>query len=251
MQLPIGVFGVAIATATLPSISRDAALEEMDSFRETIGQSVRLALLLTVPSAVGLAVLGRPIVALIYERGTFTPNDTAHTADALACYAVGLAGYAAVKILAPAFYAIGNTRTPMMISLVMIAVNFFMNWSLVTVLQERGLALSTSAVSLANFLLLHSILSRRVRGLEDRKTGIAVVKILLASAAMAVACWQLNELLGSPSGRSLGVKLGIVLLQIGSGAVVFYVSALALRVEELSAASRMFSGMLRRLARSR
>jgi putative peptidoglycan lipid II flippase len=105
MQFPIGVFGVAIATATLPAISRSAALKEAKDFRRTLASSIRLAFLLTVPSAVGLIVLGRPIIALIYERGHFGPDDTAHTADALAFYAAGLAGYSAIKILAPAFYA--------------------------------------------------------------------------------------------------------------------------------------------------
>jgi putative peptidoglycan lipid II flippase len=105
MQFPIGVFGVAIATATLPSISRSAALEDLDAFRRTMASSIRLTFLLTIPSAVGLIVLGRPIIALIYEGNKFHPDDTTHTAGALACYAIGLAGYSAIKILAPAYYA--------------------------------------------------------------------------------------------------------------------------------------------------
>ena len=117
MQFPIGVFGVAIATATLPSISRSAALKDMSEFRHTLAGSIRLAFLLTIPSTIGLIVLGRPIIALIYEHRSFGPNDTDHTSAALACYAIGLAGYAAIKILAPAFYALNDSRTPMMISL--------------------------------------------------------------------------------------------------------------------------------------
>src|SRR5438132_9369043 len=123
MQFPIGVFGVAIATATLPAISRNAALKAHDDFRHTLAGSIRLAFLLTIPSAIGLIVLGRPIIALIYERGHFTTDDTMHTANALALYAVGLAGYSAIKILAPAFYALGDARKPMIVSLLSIGTN--------------------------------------------------------------------------------------------------------------------------------
>ena len=249
MQLPIGVFGVAIATATLPAISRNAALDEMDDFRSTIGRSIRLALVLTIPSSVGLAVLGRPIISLVYERGVFTANDTAHTANALAFYAIGLAGYSVVKILAPAFYAIGDARTPMRISLSMIFINFVMNWALVGILQERVLALSASTVALGNFILLYSILSRRLNGIENRKTMIAVFKILVASGLMALACIGSSQLLGSPSGKPVAIKVSIVLSQVGLGAAVFYVSAWILRVEELTAATSVITGRLRRIVK--
>jgi len=131
MQFPIGVFGVAIATATLPSISRSAAVKDTSEFRHTLAGSIRLAFLLTIPSTAGLIVLGRPIISLIYERGSFGPNDTDHTAAALACYAIGLAGYAVIKILAPVFYALNDSRTPMIVSLLSMAINFVMNWMLV------------------------------------------------------------------------------------------------------------------------
>ena len=123
MQLPLGVFGVAIASATLPFISRSAASGRTDEFRRTLSRSLGLVFLLSVPSSVGLAVLGRTMIAAIYEGGKFEPYDTQQTALALTYYAVGLAGYSAIKVLVPAFYAIGDSRTPMIISLVSIGVN--------------------------------------------------------------------------------------------------------------------------------
>ena len=106
MQFPIGVFGVAIATATLPTLSRNSSQPDYREFRQTLAHSLTLVFLLCIPSALGLAVLGRPIIALIFEHGKFTSFDTVQTANALAAYSLGLAGYAAIKVLSPAFYAL-------------------------------------------------------------------------------------------------------------------------------------------------
>jgi putative peptidoglycan lipid II flippase len=238
MQFPIGVFGVAIATATLPAISRNAALAALDDFRHTLASSIRLAFLLTIPSAVGLVVLGRPIIALIYERGHFTVDDTMHTANALAFYAAGLAGYSAIKILAPAFYALGDARKPMIVSLLSIATNYVMNWLLVSRYQERGLALSTSTVALLNFALLYFIMQRRIQGLEGRRTLLTVIKIMIASAAMGAACWAMNATIMRLLGDHFAARVINVALSVGLGALIFYVGAWLLRIEELQAATR-------------
>ncbi len=249
MQFPIGVFGVAIATATLPSISRSAARKDMNEFRHTLAGSIRLAFLLTIPSAAGLIVLGRPIIALIYERGHFDAADTQHTAAALAFYAVGLAGYSAVRILAPAFYAINDARTPMMISLLSMATNFVMNWMLVGVLQERGLALSTSTVALMNFGLLYAIMRRRVDGIEGRRTAITVGKILAASVVMGVVCWAISSFIGRIAGVSLAARTANVVLSVSAGAGVFYIVASMLGIQELKAATDVVVSRFARLLR--
>ena len=152
MQFPIGVFGVAVATATLPTLSRNTNQLDYGAFRQTLAHSLTLVFLLCIPSAVGLAVLGRPIVALIFEHGKFTSFDTVQTANALAAYAIGLAGYGAIKVVSPAFYALNDARTPMFISLFSIAVNYLMNSLLVSRFGHVGLAFSTSTVALVNFL---------------------------------------------------------------------------------------------------
>ncbi len=252
MQFPIGIFGVAIATVTLPSISRSAAREHLDEFRHTIASSIRLAFLLTIPSAVGLAVLNRPIIALIYQYGPFTAADTNHVAAALSCYAVGLAGYSAVKILAPAFYALNNARTPMLISLFTIVVNFVMNWMLVDLLQERGLALSASTVGLINFGLLYIMMWKRIGRLEGKATLITAIKIFAASAVMGLVCWAVSLGVGRAA-RDLetisrvGARLLEVVTSVGVGALVFYFVARLLRIEELETATE---AVLSRLTRT-
>ena len=245
MQFPIGVFGVAIATATLPAISRNAALKEVKDFRRTLAASIRLAFLLTVPSAVGLMVLGRPIIALIYERGHFGPNDTTHTAGALAFFAIGLAGYSAIKILAPAFYALNDSRTPMLISLFSILTNFFMNWMLVDVMRERGLALSTSVNALLNCSALYFIMRRRLKGIDDRKTAFALGKILFASAVMAAVCWVASSTISRFAGESFTARLLNVTASVTLGAGTFYLCALLLGIEELTAATNAITRRFR------
>jgi len=246
MQFPIGVFGVAIATATLPAISRSAARKDEAEFRHTLASSIRLAFLLTIPSAVGLIVLGQPIIALIYERGHFGPNDTKHTAAALAFFAVGLTGYAAIKILAPAFYALGDARTPMIISLASMVTNFVMNSLLVSVLQERGLALSTSTVALANCGLLYLIMQRRIKGIEGLRTAQAVAKIALASIVMGAACWGVSTGVARLLGHEFTGRLASVVLSVGAGAGLFYLAASLLGVEELRTATEVLGRRFRR-----
>jgi putative peptidoglycan lipid II flippase len=154
MQLPLGLFGVAIASATLPAISRSACGRQHGEFRRTLSRSLGMVFLLTVPSAVGLAVLGEPMVGAIYEGGKFTAADVHQTALALGCYAVGLTGYAAIKTLAPAFYALGDARTPMIVSLVSVGINYLAASTMVGALGQSGLALTTSFVSIFSFIAL-------------------------------------------------------------------------------------------------
>ena len=124
MQLPLGLFGVAMASATLPSIARSVARGEMDEFRRTLSNSLGTVFLLTIPSSVGLIVLGKSIIGAIYQGGRFQLYDTQQTAVALSYYAIGLMGYAALKVLSPAFYALNDARTPMLVSLGSIVVNY-------------------------------------------------------------------------------------------------------------------------------
>jgi putative peptidoglycan lipid II flippase len=208
---------------------------------------MRLAFLLTIPSAVGLIVLGQPIIALIYERGHFGKADTEHTAAALSFFAIGLTGYAAIKILAPAFYALGDSRTPMIISVGSMLTNFVMNWSLVGVMQERGLALSTSVVALGNCGLLYFIMRKRIKGLEGRRTALAMAKILLASMAMGAGCWALSNGAEHILGGSFSARLITVAVSVAVSAGLFYLIASLLGIEELSAATRTLTGRLKRI----
>lgn len=233
MQFPIGVFGVAIATATLPPLSRSTTNPDYVEFRQTLAHSLALVFLLCIPSAVGLAVLGRPIVALVFEHGKFTGFDTVQTANALAAYAIGLAGYAAVKVLSPAFYALNDARTPMLISLGSIAVNFVMNSLLVGPFGHVGLAFSTSTVALVNFLLLALFMRRRLGLLGGRRLGSTVLRICAASLPLALAAWLTSVLAAALPLQGFLLHLVQVTGAIAVAAIVFYGCCRLFRIEEL------------------
>ncbi|HXG53389.1 MAG TPA: murein biosynthesis integral membrane protein MurJ [candidate division Zixibacteria bacterium] len=233
MQLPIGVFGVAVATAALPPLSRLAVRQDPAEFRATLAHALGLVFLWCIPSAVGLAVLGRPIIALIFEHGRFTAFDTAQTANALAAYSAGLAGYAAIKVLSPAFYALQDARTPMIVSLISIAINYGLNSLLVQPFGHVGLAFSTSGVALANFLMLALLMRRRIGGLEGRRLAASVARIAAASAAMAGAAWGASALCAGLPLRGIALRLAQVGVAVPLGAAVFYAAGRCLGVEEL------------------
>ncbi len=250
MQIPIGEFGVAIATTALPSLSRSTAYPDFSVFRQTLVHSLALVFLLCIPSAAGLAVLAKPIVALIFEHGKFTAFDTAQTANALAAYAIGLAGYGAIKVLSPAFYALNDARTPMLISLVSIAVNYMMNSLLVGPFGHVGLAFSTSTVALVNFLLLALFMRHRLGGLEGRRLGATVLRICAATLAMVLVAWSINYLADSFPLHGFALDLVRVIAAIVLAALAFYQSCRLLHVEELTEAVESLGGrFLRRFAR--
>lgn len=190
MQFPIGVFGVAVMTAALPAMSRCLSRDDYADFGRTLSRSIELVLLLTLPSAAGLAVLGEPVMRLIYEHGRFTPADTLATAASLSAYALGLPGYAAVKIVQPAYVAMGDAKTPMVTSIIAVACNAALNYVFIQLLRvgHVGLALSTSVMATSNVLVLILILEMRRPTLERRRLVAEVSKIAIATAVMAAAC---------------------------------------------------------------
>ena len=250
IYLPIGIFGVAISTATLPVTSRAAAMDNLDEFRRTLANSLRLTLLLTIPSAVGLIILREPIIALIYQYGRFTPGDTVQTAMALACYAIGLTAYSADRVLAPSFYALRNARIPMLVSLLSIVTNYAVAKFTVDYLKigHIGLALSISAVAIVNFALLFFFMRRKLNGIEGRSLLSTFAKVILASAAMGAVCWLVSDRIENNLGLDgLFARLINVSASISVGVIVFYLGARLLKVGEII----QLTGAIERKFRSR
>lgn len=260
MQLPIGMFGVAVGTAAIPVMSRLASEGKIKELRDTISSSMNLVFLLTLPSACGLIILGEPIIRMIYEGGKFNSIATSMTAAALAGYSVGLTGYAAIKILSPAFYALNDAKTPMIIAVVSIGVNllgsyFLREWlSNYGVTPETphgyghvGVALATSLVALVNFFALALILRGRIKRLNGRSILFSFLKIAAASAIMSVAAYaSYHLLLGQYGSATKLLKIIEAFVPIAIGAVSFVIAAKLLRVAELEQA---FGTIRRRFAR--
>jgi putative peptidoglycan lipid II flippase len=240
MYLPIGLFGISIATATLPVVSRDAARLDRAAVRRTMADGLSLMMMLNVPATIGLIALSTPIVRAIFERGAFTAADTAATAAALQFYAAGLVGYSVVRIATPAFYAIGRNRTPVAVSVATVAVNAALNIMLVRSMGYRGLALGTSLAALFNAGFLWLLLRRHLSGLEDRRVLSSFARILSASLVMGAVVVSIDAwLIVWLPGESLPLQLIRLSAAIGAGVATLAVAAYLLRVQEFQAGIAM------------
>jgi putative peptidoglycan lipid II flippase len=243
MQLPLGLFGVAMGAATLPSISRSAAAGNLDEFRSTLSRSLGMVFLLTIPSSIGLLVLGRSIIGAIYQGGQFALYDTQQTASALSFYAIGLVGYAATKILNPAFYALGDSRTPMWISLASIGINAGVAIALTRWLGfgHAGLALSTSAVALFASLSQFLILRSRIAGIYGRRLFSDFARATLSGAVMGVAVFASTTLMERALGTSQLARLADLALSLPLGLLVFVAMCRWLGLDDFPLLLRSFA----------
>jgi putative peptidoglycan lipid II flippase len=234
MQLPLGVFGVAIATVAGAGVAQRAAANDMAAVRATMGSALRLVGFLNVPSAVGLAVLARPIISLIYEHGRFGAADTEATAQALVFYAAGLYGYSAVKVFAPAFYALDEARVPVVGSVLGMASNVALNIGLYPVLGFKGVALGTSLAAMVNFAVLAFAWHRRHGGLGGAGIAAQLGRVLAASAVLAGVAWGVGRALdGLLAPGGLGRQLAVALLPVLAGGLAYLAAARLLGIAEL------------------
>ena len=242
MEFPLGLFGIALATVTLPYLSRQHANGLHEEFSATLDWSMKLVLLIAVPAAIGLIGLAEPLVATIFYGGVFSEDDVRMTALALQAFAVGLVGFSYVKILAPAYFAREDTKTPVRIGLIALAVNFVLSVSLAWYLTSigyagthAGLAIAISVAALLNALLLYRGL---IRDAVLQHSG-GWLALLLQVAVANVAMWAVIAWLDRPLTWWLDVEildratwLGISILA-GAGAYFVVLLALGLRPSKL------------------
>jgi putative peptidoglycan lipid II flippase len=234
LYVPIGLFGVAIGTVATTGLARAAARNDTADLQGTLRSSLRMLLFLTVPASAGLAVLAKPIVRLLYERGKFGLLDTHSTAIALALYGVGLVGYTGVKVLAPAFYALDTPRIPLLGSAVAVSTNLIVILLLHDALGFRAIALGTTLGALGNVAVLLAAFERRVGGLRRHGLGGALLRMAAAAAVMAVASYGSYVVLEGWLGtQGAWVKLVTGLVPVLLGVPVYFGAARLLRVDEV------------------
>ena len=236
MQLPLGLFGVALGTVTLPLLSRLAVAGEIGAFRGELARSMRLGFLLTIPCTVGLMLLAEPIISVLYQHGRFGAHEAGEAAGALRYYAIGLAGYSALKVLVNAFYALDHRRTPMLVSFMAVVLNLLLNWLFTWHLGwgHRGLAFSTGCVATCNFLVLYLLMRHHLERLHTALLVRTLAKVALASAALGAVCWASNHwLLADWATMRFAPKLALLMLTIGAAGAAFLGCAMLLRIEGL------------------
>jgi putative peptidoglycan lipid II flippase len=189
IQFPLGIFGVALATAILPTLSAQASRGALGELRTTLGFGLRMILFIILPAMVGLIMLRTPIVHLFFEHGTFTSQDTAQTALAVLCYSVGLWAFGGVRIIVAAFYSLQDTKTPAISAAIAVAANIVFSLALMAPLGAAGLALATALAAMVNGAILVTVLNRRLGGIEWASVGRSSARVLLACLPLTAACW--------------------------------------------------------------
>jgi putative peptidoglycan lipid II flippase len=233
LYLPIGLFGVAVGTVATTGFARRAAAGDLEGLRATLSRSLSMLAFLTIPATAGLLVLARPVVRLLYERGAFAAEGdaTERTAIALMFYGIGLVAYTGVKVLAPAFYALGAPRLPLMASAAAVLTNLIVNLTLYPSFGFRSVALGTSLAAWVNVAILAFDLERRVGGF--RATFRNVGRMLAAAGTMAVSAAAAAHVLESWVGeRGISAQLITGLAPVALGVLVYAGASVVMRIPE-------------------
>lgn len=188
IQFPLGIFGVALATAILPTLSAQAARGALDELRTTLGFGLRMIFFIIMPAMLGLILLRQPIVHVFFEHGSFTKADTLATATAVLCYAVGLWAFAGVRIIVSAFYSMQDTRTPAITAGIAVGANILLSLWLMTLLDAAGLALATALASMLNGSILVALLHRRLGRVDWGSIGRSALRVLVACVPLVLIC---------------------------------------------------------------
>jgi putative peptidoglycan lipid II flippase len=189
MQLPISIFAVSIAMAVFPSLSRKAALEQIDDFRNDFVYGIRTILFIMIPFSAMLIALGVPFIRLLYEVGKFNSSNTQAVAFALYFYSIGIFAQGCIQVLNRAFYAFQDTKKPVMVAVSGVAINLILSFILINYLQQGGLALAFSVAGICNMIFLFLLLKRKLGHIGLKEIGASALKTLMASAAMAAAAY--------------------------------------------------------------
>jgi putative peptidoglycan lipid II flippase len=232
LQFPIGVFGVAISIAAMPVVSRYASQQDLEGLKTAFTSALVMTLLITIPASVGLAILAVPIIALIFQHGHFTAFDTSQTASALVFYTLGLFAYSGVKVVVPVYYALNDTKYPVLGSFLAVCTNFLLILLTLSSFQHRAIALATSLSMILNFMFLTIMLYFKVNGYPLRHLCRCLAKICLAAGVMGVSVHLLTQRLQPLLSVGLARRLLALLVVMTAGLLVYGVGIYLLKVPE-------------------
>jgi putative peptidoglycan lipid II flippase len=231
-QLPLGVVGIAVGTAILPPLSRQIRLGHVTDAVATQNRGLELALLLTLPAAVALALLATPILSVLFQRGAFGAADTAATAAALSAYAAGLPAFVLIRVLAPAFFARHDTATPVKIAIGTMAANLGLTLVLMQFLAHVGIALATTIAGWINALTLLLLLIRRGHFRFDRRARRNLPRVGAAALGMGVVLALLQVALAPALAGPAVLRVGALAGLVGAGLAAFALLALVFGIAD-------------------
>lgn len=237
MELVLGGYAIAVATAILPMMSQQAAAKDYESLKKTLSFSVRIVAFITIPAALGLMVLREPIIRVLFQHGQFVAASTRLTARALLYYAIGLPALATVKLVVPAFYSTRDTKTPVIVASISLVINIVLNILFLQVffnrVQNGGPALATALATFFDFFALLIIFRLRYGSMGIMEAMRSFAKISLCSAIMAAACWVGNHYTAFTVHSRFLVQVGVFVGLIGGATVLYLALAWVFRCHEI------------------
>jgi putative peptidoglycan lipid II flippase len=239
VELPLGVFAIAVGTATLPSFSEQVSRGQFEQLKKTLSFSLRLLLFITIPATVALIALRIPIISVLFQRGEFGLNATVQTSRALLCYSIGLPAFSVIRIIVAAHYSLQDTKSPMKAAIVALIVNALLSFALMFPLKHAGLALATSIASLVNVAMLWVILRIRIGEFLDHEFYLSLVRTGLSSLVMLALILSVGFIFPWDTAHPFNTRLIYLLLCILLGATAFFTSAFLLHSSEVTAAVTM------------
>jgi putative peptidoglycan lipid II flippase len=237
MELVLGSYAIAMSTALLPMMSHQAAAGKFDEMKRTFGFSLRIVSFITIPAAVGLILLRRPIVQVLFQHGQFVAESTSLTAHALLFYSLGLPAYAAIKLITPMYYSTHDTVTPARVGFYALGMNVVLNaaflFFLFRYLSNGTPALASSLTAYFNFILLFVIFRKRYGELGATQIATSLGKMVACAAAMAAVCFAALHYSNFDAGRHVLTQAGMLAAMIAVSVAAYFVLAWVLRCEEL------------------
>jgi putative peptidoglycan lipid II flippase len=246
MELPLGVFAIAIGTALLPSFSRHTAADDMDGLKSSISFSLRLMLFLTVPSTFALMALNLPIISVLFQRGAFNMQAAIFTSEALFFYAMGLWAFSIVRVYVQSFYSLQDAKWPMRAALIAFAINLIFSLALMYPMKHKGLALANSLSAVFNVFILSFVLRKKIGTFLDRNFYISVFKIFLSSIIMVASIMLFDCFLPWNIYAAFKIKLMYLICAIIIGGGAFFASAYLLKSPEMHSMVNIFKKRLNR-----
>lgn len=245
-EFPLGIFAIAVATATLPTLSDHAAEKNHGALKETLNFGLRLSFLIAIPAAAGLYLLAKPVVTVLFQRGEFTHTASIATAGALAFFAIKIPFVSGVRNLVPGFFALKDAKTPVAVSIIAVIANLIFALILMRTMQHVGLALALAISSAFNFVLLLWLFRRKVGPIGGRRLAFSILKTCLASAAMGIVLIAVTRALNPFALETLWARAGALILLVAGGAAIFIAMTRVINAEEYQA----LMGLMRRKERT-
>lgn len=237
IEFPLGIFGIAMATAVFPTLSMYAVRKDWANFSDAFSKALRMVFFIGIPASVGLILLREPLVQLLYERRAFAAESSQRTASVILFYAIGVWAYCGLHVLIRAFHSLQDTITPVKTGAAMVFLNVILNLTLIWFIQEGGLALSTSICAIVQIILLFIILRWKIKITKGKEIIMSFIKTSIATAFMALACWLVLNMF-SAGGAGTLFKVIRLFVPLTASLTVFAGVSYLLRSNELRQLTR-------------